>query len=80
MLRLVKWIVFALLLMVVVIVSFQNLTPIQLHFLFSTVELPQAVILLITLLIGFLLGVLAGALWRVRSWRAKHHKQQNEPE
>jgi uncharacterized integral membrane protein len=80
MLRLVKWILFALLLLIAVIVSFQNLTPIQLHFLFSTVELPQAVFLLISLLVGFILGGLAGALWRERSWRAKQLKQQSDPE
>lgn len=76
MLRLLKIFSLLVMLMLVIVVSFQNLTPIQLRILFSTIELPQAVILGSTLLFGFLMGLLASALWRVRSWRAKHSKEK----
>jgi len=76
MLRILKLFLLFIMLMMVVVVSFQNLTPIQLKFLFSTIELPQAVILGCTLLLGFLMGLTASALWRVRAWRAKHSRDK----
>ncbi len=71
MLKLLKLFVLFLLFLVVMIVGFQNLTTIQLRFLFSTYELPQAVVLAFALATGFLLGLISSALWRMRSWRAK---------
>jgi uncharacterized integral membrane protein len=76
MMRIFKWVLLSILLFLVVIVSFQNLTPTQLHFLFSTVELPLAVTLLVFLLVGFLLGILSSALWKVRAWRARQAKEK----
>jgi uncharacterized integral membrane protein len=53
------------------VLCLQNLATIQLRFLFSTIELPQAVILLAVMLVGFVMGLLANALWKVRAWRAR---------
>ena len=75
MLRILKLLVLFVLLMLVVVVSFQNLTPIQLRLLFSTIELPQAVVLASALILGFLMGLIASALWRVKAWRAKRNKE-----
>lgn len=75
MLRIVKLLVLFLLLLLVIVVGFQNLTPIQLRLLFSTIELPQAVVLAATLSLGFLMGMIASALWRVKAWRAKRSKE-----
>lgn len=77
MLRMFKLILLVVMLLLVVVVSFQNLTPIQLRFLFSTFELPQAVILGCMLLVGFVMGLIVSALWRVRAWRAKLAKEKN---
>ena len=68
MLHRIKWITFALAILVAIIIAFQNLDPINVHLLFATVTLPQAVILGIALLLGFVLGLAFPALWRVRSW------------
>lgn len=76
MVRILKWFVLMILGMMVVIVSFQNLTSIQLRFLFSTLELPLAVVLASTMVVGFFMGLVTSALWRVRSWRAKISKDK----
>lgn len=78
MLRIIKLLLLIVMLLLVVVVGFQNLTPIQLRFLFSTIELPQAVILGCTLLIGFVMGLIVSALWRVRAWRAKLAKEKEK--
>ena len=71
MIRKLKWAALALLLSLAVIVCMQNLATVQLHFLFTKIELPQAVVLGGALAIGFLMGVLATALWKLRAWRLK---------
>lgn len=76
MLRILKWLLLAILLLLVLIVSFQNLTRVQVHLLFSTIELPQAVVLASALVIGFVIGLLVSALWKVRNWRAKAAKEK----
>ena len=79
MLRLVKWILLGGLAVVGLIVIFQNLTPIELRFLFSTIQLPQAAVLTAALLIGFVLGFSASTLRQVRSWRAKQSRDKQQP-
>lgn len=71
MLKKLKWICLGLLTLLAAILCLQNLTTIQLHFLFTKVELPQAVVIIFTLLIGFAMGALANTLWKLRAWRAK---------
>jgi uncharacterized integral membrane protein len=78
MLRILKWLLLATLLLLVLILSFQNLTKVQVHLLFSTIELPQAVVLASALIIGFVMGLLVSALWRVRNWRAKAAKDKQK--
>lgn len=53
------------------IVIFQNLTEVDVRLLFIKISMPQAVLLLATLLIGFLLGLAAKTIWKVLTWRAK---------
>lgn len=64
-----KLILFAILFLVLVIIAFQNLTEIEVHLLFRTVKMPQAVLLTATLVVGFAMGISANALWKMRSWR-----------
>lgn len=71
MLRKLKWICLGLLTLLAAVLCLQNLTTIQLHFLFTNVELPQAVVIILTLLLGFVMGTLANTLWKLRAWRAK---------
>lgn len=83
MLRKLKWLVLGMLCILALILCLQNLTSIQLRFLFYTIELPQAVVLLAALLIGFVMGLLAHALWKVRAWRVRVGReklqQKSEP-
>ncbi len=54
-----KWILTALLAVLIVIVFFQNTEPVPTHILFITVTMPRIVLLFITLVIGLILGALA---------------------
>jgi len=54
---------FALLAVVVVIVVLQNTGPVETRLLFATVTMPRAVLLFVTLLVGFVLGLVAAG-WR----------------
>ena len=76
MLKKLKWICLGLLTLLACVLCLQNLTTIQLHFLFTKVELPQAVVIITTLLLGFVMGILANTLWKLRSWRAKATAQK----
>jgi uncharacterized integral membrane protein len=80
MLRKLKWFALGLLCLLILILCLQNLATIQLRFLFSTVELPQAIVIFGVLLVGFIMGLLANALWKVRAWRARvsREKQQRQ--
>lgn len=66
-----KWGSLIVVLILLIIIVFQNLEPIKVTLLFATVTLPQAAVLTITLLVGFLLGLAAQALWRMRAWQKK---------
>ena len=51
------------LVVLILIVVFQNVQQVETHFLFASVKMPRALLLLVTLLIGFVLGtVFAGKL------------------
>lgn len=62
--------VIALLLIIGVIVM-QNLDPVKTNLIVGSLEMPQAALLVCTLLIGYVLGLLTTALWKVRSWRTQ---------
>lgn len=79
MMKKLKWVVVGILILLPLIVVFQNLDPIDVHLLFATVSMPQAAMLSITLVFGFLLGFFINTLWRVQSWRSKHKKDKNQP-
>jgi uncharacterized integral membrane protein len=54
-----------------VILVLQNTAPVETQLVFATVTMPRAVLLLITLLIGFTSGVLASLVWSKRSKAAE---------
>lgn len=66
-----KWLMFALIVIVLLIVVFQNLSQTSVTVLLWSVELPQAALLTATLIIGFLLGLSATTLRKVFVRRAK---------
>ena len=73
-----RLIVFGLLLVLMVIVVFQNLEETSFEFVFTTIQLPLAALLAIALLTGFLMGLFAPAVWKVRNWRkSKRAKLEN---
>lgn len=72
--RRLKWIGLALLLVLSLIVIFQNLANTEVRLLMMTFELPQAALLLITLGIGYVLGLSTTTLWRVAARRAQAKK------
>lgn len=49
----------AILLLLAVIIMLQNSAPLEIKFLFFSLVMPQALLLLLTTLIGFALGVIA---------------------
>ena len=53
----VKTVIAAILVILVVIVILQNMESVETRFLFATVAMPRAVLLIITLLVGFGVGV-----------------------
>jgi uncharacterized integral membrane protein len=80
MLRKLKWLMLGILAGMALILCLQNLATIQLQFLFSTIEMPQAVVIIVVMLIGFIMGLLANALWKVRSWRARVGREKLQQE
>lgn len=71
MMKKVKWIVFCLILLLLLVVVFRNLEETNLELIVTSVTLPLAALLTITLSIGFFMGFFASALWKVRNWRVK---------
>lgn len=69
--RYVKLTVLLALLLIAGLVIGQNLEPVKTNLLVRSLEMPLAVLLVGTLLIGYALGLLTTALWKVRSWRAQ---------
>ncbi len=74
----IKWLLMLALAVMLTIVAFQNLAPIEVRILFWKFSLPQAVVLSATTIAGFLMGLSAQALWKVRSWRQRG-KADSEP-
>jgi len=58
----VKLVIEAILAVLVVVVVLQNLAPVSTQFLFVTVAMPKAVLLIVTLGIGFAAGLLAAGI------------------
>ena len=52
-----KTIIAAILVILVVIVILQNMESVETRFLLATIEMPRAVLLIITLLVGFGVGL-----------------------
>ena len=81
----IKWILFGLVLFALLVVVFRNLEQTKVELIFTSVDMPLAAILLITLLLGFVLGLAASALWKMRNWRVhskalKNAKQTDSPQ
>ncbi len=53
-----KLVIFVILLVLFVIALFQNTQPASLKFLFWTVSMPRAIVILISALVGLILGIL----------------------
>ena len=73
-----KWITFLVVVVILTIIVFQNLTQTEVYILFFTLAMPHAALLTMTLFIGFALGLSASALWKVHAWRvrATHAKKE----
>lgn len=65
-----KNIALAVLVLLVIIVVFQNTTVVDTKILFVTISMPRALLLFLTLLIGVLVGLLVGN----RRGKSKHAK------
>lgn len=72
-----RWIFFGLVVAVLLIIVFRNLEETNVELVFTTVTLPLAALLTITLLIGVTLGLSLSAMWRVHNWRASKAKEKN---
>ena len=65
----VRLVVFALLVILLLIVVFRNLEATPVELIITTVTLPLAGLLMVTLAIGFAMGFFVNTIWKVRSWR-----------
>ena len=65
----VKWFLFLLLALLLVIVGFQNLEVVEVRILLWDGKLTKALLLAGTTFLGFLMGLLARPLWHIRPWR-----------
>lgn len=74
-----KWILFVIILLMLSVIVFRNLEETTVELVFTSLNLPLAALLTVTLLIGFCLGLFASALWKVRSWRAHRAKSKQDP-
>ena len=61
--RRARLVVACVLAVLVAVVMLQNTEPVATRLLFATVEMPRALLLLTTLLVGFALGVLTALIW-----------------
>jgi uncharacterized integral membrane protein len=71
-----KWISLATLLIICLIVIFQNIESTEVRILTMSFQLPQAALLLITLAIGVAIGLLAPTFWKVAARRSKSKKAE----
>ena len=65
-LRRIKFIVIAVLAVLVLIVALQNTANVETKLLFATVTMPRAILLFVMLLIGFVIGWLTGARFTLK--------------
>ena len=65
-LRQIKFIVIAVLAVLVLIVALQNTANVETKLLFATVTMPRAILLFVMLAIGFVIGWLAGARFTLK--------------
>ncbi len=71
------WLILLLILAILlVIIIIQNREPVQTHFLFITVEMPQILLLLITACFGFAIGVLVSLLTGLK--KGKYEKPESQ--
>jgi uncharacterized integral membrane protein len=66
-----KWAGILVLLVLVLIVIFQNTGTAPTHLLFVTISMPRIVLLFVTLMIGIITGAL-GMRYIQRNWRSKN--------
>jgi len=59
----IKLIVVAVLALIAVVLLYQNRQTVQTRVLFATIEMPRAVLLLVTLAIGFAGGLVTAGVW-----------------
>ncbi len=76
--RQIRWIVVISLAVLFTIVVFRNLESTNLELVVTTVELPLAALLILTLLLGFGLGLMFPTMWKVRSWQNARQKRKTE--
>jgi len=62
----VKAVIIIVLTLVVLIVVLQNTQAVETRLLFLTVTMPKAILIILTLLIGFAIGVIVASLLRAR--------------
>lgn len=74
-----KLVVIAILSIVAIVVVLQNLQTVQARFLFLTIKAPQAVLLFLTLALGFALGVLTWWLVRSKPWTSASAAGEKHP-
>ena len=67
----VRWVLWLTLVLLLVIVAFQNLEVVEVRILFWDGKLTKALLLAITAFIGFLMGLTARTLWHIRPWRER---------
>lgn len=67
----IKWLLFLLLSMLLVIIAFQNLEVVEVRILLWDGKLTKALLLAATAFIGFLMGLSARTLWQLLSWRKR---------
>jgi uncharacterized integral membrane protein len=67
----IKWFLFFTLLLLVVIVAFQNLEVVEVRILLWDGQLTKALLVAATTLIGFLMGLSARPLWHVLGSRKR---------
>lgn len=67
----VKVFVFGVVALLAIIIFFQNTESVNTQILFAKIEMPRAMMLLFTLLLGFVMGMVASAFLRRRKTKEK---------
>lgn len=67
----IKWVLFLLLGVLLLIVAFQNLEVVEVRILLWDGKLTKAVLLAMTAFVGFLMGLFARPLWNMRAWHRR---------